>query len=186
MLYKTNIATFFLQKIVIVPKLHYHNSLHVSSTGKEIIIVESLTLPGQCNPSQTFASQARPISRKAKVIGDIIRTVVDFHIDQVSVKTSLMDVSERQMSRKGCSVREGLSTLLLQLKMKLCINLGQSLLFLLAFAIGWKCCYSKIINAEQDWMEIHNCGECFFCTIISFHFRCFNPVITVDKILNKK
>ena len=44
-------------------------------------------------------------------MGYIIRLVVDLHIDQVSEKNSLMAVSERQMSGKGCTVREGLRTL---------------------------------------------------------------------------
>ncbi len=43
---------------------------------------------------------------------DVVRLVVDLDINQVSVKISLMDISERQMSGKGCSVREGLSTLI--------------------------------------------------------------------------
>ncbi len=43
-------------------------------------------------------------------MGEIIRLVVDLNIDQVSLKISLMAVSERQMSGKGCSVREGLRT----------------------------------------------------------------------------
>ena len=57
-------------------------------------------------PSQTFASQSPPISRKAKIMGDIIRLVFDLHVEQVSENNSLMAVSERQMSGKGCSVRE--------------------------------------------------------------------------------
>ena len=40
-----------------------------------------------------------------------VSSVVDLHIDQVSDKSSLMAVSESQMSGKGCTVREGLRTL---------------------------------------------------------------------------
>ncbi len=40
-----------------------------------------------------------------------LSAVVDLYIDQVSVKISLMGVSERQMSGKRCTVREGLRTL---------------------------------------------------------------------------
>ena len=76
------------------------------------MVIESLTLPGHCNPSRTFVSYTLLISRKAKIMGEIIRLVVDLNIDQVSLKISLMAVSERQMSGKGCSVREGLRTLL--------------------------------------------------------------------------
>ncbi len=42
---------------------------------------------------------------------DLVRLVVHLHVDQVLGKNSLMAVSERQMSGKGCTVREGLSTL---------------------------------------------------------------------------
>ena len=92
----------------------FQNSVALSTNFAFILFaVECLTLPGQCNPSRTFAYQTPPISRKANIWGNIIRLVVDLHVGQVSESNSLMAVSERQMSGKGCTVREGLSTLVL-------------------------------------------------------------------------